>query len=137
MQHFLRTFFHWQYSNFFIASFFATGVAMLTFDHFAPAYLFFIVAGIWAEIYWQVSDHLLARQAEVRKRLIAAQRKPGKPKFKDAVKKARYDYWTSSCIGSCVILGFTVLCLVWTESIQSDYELMQPIGWLIPAHDES
>jgi hypothetical protein len=46
-----RAFFHWQYSQFFIGTLFAAGVAAtLTTGHFAAAYVFSLSAGVWASI---------------------------------------------------------------------------------------
>jgi hypothetical protein len=61
MIRFLRAFFHWSYSQFFIGGLFATGVAMLTYGHFVPAYVFFTMAEVWAMSYWQVSDWRVAQ----------------------------------------------------------------------------
>jgi hypothetical protein len=135
MRDHLRAFFHWQYSQFFIGALFATGAAMLTSNHFSVAYRFFLAAGIWALIYWQVSDHLRNQAAELQKKRETLRQEPNEHKNLMAVNRARRHYWLSNSLGSLALVGITISCLIWTHRAQQEYELSLPMGWLIPASD--
>jgi hypothetical protein len=137
MRKHLRAFFHWTYSQFFIGGLFAAGVAMLTYNHFLPAYVFFSVAAVWALIYWQVSDHLNAKAAELERRVERLRKKPKQEKALIAFKKARHSYWTSNLAGSAMLVMLFISCLVWTHSVQVEYELSLMTGPLLPANDPS
>jgi hypothetical protein len=135
MRKHLRPFFHWTYSQFFIGGLFAAGVAMLTYNHFLPAYIFFSVAAIWALIYWQVSDHLNAKAVELEKRSERFRRKPKQEKTLVAFKKARRSYWTSNLAGSAMMVVLFISCLIWTHSAQVENALSLMAGPLLPAND--
>jgi hypothetical protein len=135
MKDLLRAFFHWQYSQFFIGGAFGAGVGMLAAEHHTAAYVFFVGAGLWALIYWQVSDYLLAKHKELRNSRQKFDKKPQQLKARLALKKACVDYWRANISGSLVLILLTVSCLIWTRSSEVEYELAQLGGFLIPAND--
>jgi hypothetical protein len=110
---------------------------MLTYNHFLPAYVFLSIAAIWALIYWQVSDHLNTKAAELERRAERFRRKPKQEKSLIAFKKARRSYWTSNLTGSASLVVLLVSCPIWTHSAQVEYELSLMTGPLLPANDPS
>lgn len=135
MYKFFRTVFHWQYSQFFIGGLWAAAIAMLTDDRFTPTYVFFIFAGIWAVVYWQVSDHLTEMKADVQRRFAKVRKKPKSHLAIRALRKARIRYLLFNFGGSLTIIFVLVVCLRWTRSREIAYDLAQLQGWLVPAHD--
>jgi hypothetical protein len=135
MGSYLRTFFAWSYSQFFVGGLFATGVATLTYSHFLPADIFFSAGGLWAVIYWQASDHLTDRANKLRKQRDRLVRKPGQQRAVLAYSKARRAYWLWNLSGSSILVILTSACLLWTYRTQTEYELSLSSGWLIPASD--
>lgn len=108
---------------------------MLTYNHFLPAYVFFSVAAIWALIYWQVSDHINTKAAELEKRAERFRKKPKQEKALIAFKKAQRNFWASNLAGSATLIALLVFCLIWTHSAQVEYELSLMSGSLLPAND--
>jgi hypothetical protein len=137
MESYLRVFFAWSYSQFFIGGLFAAGVAMLTYSHFVPAYIFFSIGGLWAVIYWQVSDHLTNKATELRKRREKLVKKPKQQRAILAYSRARRTYWLWNLSGSSVLVLLTSACLLWTNWTQAEYGLSLASGWLIPASDST
>ena len=135
MQSYLRAFFNWSYSQFFIGGLFAAGVATLTYNHFLPADIFFCTGGLWAVIYWQASDYLTSRASELRKRREKLVKQPKQQKAILAYSKARQTYWLWNLSGSLVLVALTSACLLWTYWTQTEYGLSLSSGWLIPASD--
>jgi hypothetical protein len=137
MQSYLRVFFAWSYSQFFIGGLFAAGVAMLTYSHFVPAYIFFSIGGLWAVIYWQVSDHLTNKATELRKRREKLVNKPKQQRTILGYSRARRTYWLWNLSGSSVLVLLTSACLLWTYWTQVEYGLSLASGWLVPASDST
>jgi hypothetical protein len=108
---------------------------MLTYDHFLPSYVFFALAGAWSLIYWQVSDPITVKLADLKRRSNKAASKPKSGKAKAAFSRARRDYWRTNLLGSLMIVVVACLCLVWVRSTQVHYELVSLQGWLIPGRD--
>src|SRR6266404_4464603 len=105
MQSHLRGFFGWSYSQFFIGGSFAAGVAMLTYNHFWSADVFFCAGGLWAVIYWQASDYLSGKASELRKRREKLVKQPKQQKAILAYSKARQTYWLWNLSGSLVLVA--------------------------------
>ena len=105
---------------------------MLTFDHFLPAYAFFFVAGLWALIYWQVSDYLLRQYASLRKRKQKYLQKPKQEKTAMAYKKALFGYWLPNATGTLLIMAITLGCVAWTHRTEQEYMLSLYGGILKP-----
>ncbi len=135
MLNFLRTFFHWNYSQLFIGILFGSGVAMITFSHFGPAYIFFAATVCWSLVYWQVSDHLVKKRRELNNASAKFQEKPKQERRKAAYKKALWSYWTANICPSLVIGFVGVGLIMWAYSAQTDWELSQPDAPLLPATD--
>ena len=134
MREFPRAFFR-KYSQFLISLLFAGAAALLGFHHFLPAYMLFSVSGAWALVYWQASDYLSSKLANLRQRRQKFQDKPKQYRAVDAYRKAQRSYWVPNILGSLAIIGLVVVCLFWTSSTQTEYQLEQWQGWLVPAND--
>lgn len=104
-------------------------------NRFQPAYVFFSAAGLWALIYWQVSDYLTHKLRNLRTQEQRLNHNPKQHRAVVAFKKARRSYWLPNVLVSTVVAFSTVGCLIWTRSIETEYELSLSSGLLEPAKD--
>ena len=133
----VRRVFHWRISQALILLCFATGVGTALAERFALAYFFFVLFGIWSVLCWFASDLLAKKKSELEKLEKKTHKISTKPKKIAEYKKAHRTYLLYFKIGVPVMLiGLMAACLAEVQSIQREYELSLPNGWLIPANDE-
>jgi hypothetical protein len=111
----LRKFFHWNYSQFFIAILYGTGIAMWSERHYGIAMFLFCISGLWALCYWQVSDFLNSKWEALQKAKLKHVEKPrSEPKAKRHL-VLRRGYWAWNCGVSGIVILIVLSTLGFME----------------------